>query len=32
MIEAFAKMNALAETKSILQTMAATRAGFARLG
>jgi hypothetical protein len=31
MIEAFAKMNALAETKSILQTMAATRAGFDRL-
>jgi len=31
MIESSAKMNYLAETKSILQTMAATRAGFDRL-
>lgn len=31
MIESSAKMNYLAETKSILQTMAATRSGFDRL-
>jgi CheW protein len=31
MIESSAKMNYLAETKSILQTMAATRAGFDQL-
>lgn len=30
-IESFAKMNYLAETKSILETMAATRAGFDQL-
>ncbi len=31
MIESSARMNYLAETKSILQTMAATRAGFDQL-